>query len=153
MSRSVISVICLFSLIFIGSYTVVAGGDPEGELCVPLGYLTLEPPDEDSARRSAVDFPHAVHFQYNCLTCHHKWDKTDELNGCMTSGCHDLEETPEKASADEAILFYKKAYHDLCIGCHKEIKAKNRAMAKSGNLGGRIAKAGPTGCVQCHPKE
>lgn len=52
------------------------------------------------------------------------------------------------------IRYFKKAYHDMCIGCHKEIKKKNKALeASKASLGEKLAPTGPTGCNQCHPKE
>ena len=42
-------------------------------------------------------------------------------------------------------------YHELCIGCHKDLKLKNKNLATSTAPSGKDAsKAGPTGCVKCH---
>ncbi len=131
----------------------------DDEMCVPLGEITLEPL-ADEAKRSSVVFPHAVHFSYSCQECHHQWDNASAVQSCTTSGCHELTEAPKlengKPDTDpgEQIMYYKKAYHDMCIGCHKEIKKKNKAMeAKKASLGEKLLPAGPTGCNQCHPKE
>ncbi len=131
----------------------------DDEMVVPLGEITLEPL-VDEGKRSAVAFPHGVHFSYSCEECHHQWDYTSAIQSCTTSGCHDLTEAPRDDDGklvkdkDEQILYYKKAYHDMCIGCHKEIKKKNKAMeAKKASLGEKLLPTGPTGCNQCHPKE
>jgi len=154
MHKKLIVVICLIGLIIGAGYTLATGSEEDEDLVVPTGYLTLEAPGDVEARRAPVDFPHGQHFDFNCKTCHHTWDKSAEINGCMTSGCHDLEKAPKKAKAKEAVSYYKTAYHGLCIGCHKEIKANNKKLAMTKATGtAKLAKTGPTGCVQCHPKE
>jgi len=131
----------------------------DDEMCVPLGEIIIEPL-VDEAKRSSVAFPHGVHFSYSCQECHHQWDNESEILSCTTSGCHDLTEAPKMENGkpvkdpDEKILYYKKAYHDMCIGCHKEIKKANKAMeAKKASLGEKLLPTGPTGCNLCHPKE
>jgi hypothetical protein len=154
MRKSVLLVtVVLMSLIW-GTLLVA-----DDEMCVPMGEITIEPLVED-AKRSAVAFPHAVHFSYACQECHHEWDNTSVIQSCTTSGCHDLLEAPKTDDGkpvkdpDLKILYYKKAYHDLCIGCHKDIKQKNKAMEASlVDLDEKLPPAGPTSCKQCHPKE
>jgi hypothetical protein len=131
----------------------------EEELCIPLGELTLSPPDEVDQKRSSVEFPHSVHFGYACQQCHHTWSGEAEVKGCSTLECHDQLSTPknpETGATDPAmaIKYYKKAYHQLCIGCHKEIKEKNKELELAKEvLEQDLAKTGPTGCIKCHPKE
>lgn len=129
------------------------------EMCVPMGDIDLKPLTEE-AKRAEVAFPHAVHFDYACQECHHKWNGKAPIVGCATSGCHDLTAAPKtkegKPVKDPAlkIRYYKKAYHDMCIGCHKAIKVKNKKMESAkASLGQKLAATGPTGCNQCHPKE
>lgn len=131
----------------------------DDEMCVPIGEITIEPLT-DEAKRSEVTFPHAMHFNYSCQTCHHKWDNKSIISSCTTSGCHDLDKTPKmengKPVKDPVLQarYYKKAYHDMCIGCHKEIKKRNKAIeASKASLGEKLPPTGPTGCNQCHPKE
>ena len=125
----------------------------EEEMVVPLGTIELSAPEDVEATRSAVAFPHAQHFDFACNVCHHEWTYDDpESLGCMTSGCHDVTEAPKDKS--EAMLYFKNAYHASCIGCHKEIKAKNKAMEMSKrSVEGNLARTGPTSCNACHPKE
>ncbi len=124
-------------------------------LCIPMGTIVLEPPEGVVPKRSAVTFRHPVHYQYSCQTCHHDWAGEAQITGCMTSGCHDLIESPVKTGdldRDEAVRYYKNAYHDMCIGCHAEIHARNKEAERSlipGKV--RLMRSGPTGCVQCHP--
>jgi hypothetical protein len=131
----------------------------EEELCIPLGELPLSPPEGVAQKRSSVDFPHSVHFDYACQKCHHTWSGEAEVKGCSTSECHDQLTTPknpETGTPDPAmaIRYYKKAYHQLCIGCHKEIKEKNKELELAKEvLEQDLARTGPTGCIKCHPKE
>lgn len=153
----ILVVLCI--LLIAGSAVVLASQDTDDTLCFPTGFITLEPPDSVEPKRSPVEFPHSVHFDFSCKTCHHTWDGGGELYSCSTSECHDLAKAPQKtgqgkADEDLAVRYYKKAFHDLCIGCHKDIKKKNREMAVSGKmLQDKLMKAGPTGCVKCHPKD
>ena len=131
----------------------------EDEMCVPMGEIALEPISA-KPERSEVYFPHAEHFGYNCQVCHHTWDKTTPIVGCTTSGCHDLAEPPitngNRPVKDPLvqIQYFRNAFHELCIGCHKDIKKQNRATEASKlALGEKLSPAGPTSCLACHPKE
>jgi hypothetical protein len=138
--------------------TVPVSADDD-ELCIPLGSWELDPPDGVDQKRSSVEFPHSTHFGYKCQQCHHTWSGEAEVLSCSTSGCHDQLATPVdeetgKADPEKAIQYYKKAYHGLCLGCHKEIKERNKELELSKEvLEEDLAKTGPTGCVKCHPKE
>lgn len=129
------------------------------QMCVPMGNITLAPLTDD-AKRTEVSFPHAVHFSNACQVCHHKWDGQSKIKSCNTSACHDLRKAPKtkdnKPVKDRlvSIRYYKNAYHDMCISCHKEIKIKNKAMeASKASLDEALPATGPTGCNRCHPKE
>ena len=120
------------------------------ELCVPLGTITLSAPQGVEAKRSAVDFPHAAHFSINCKDCHHTWEYGNDDMSCMTSGCHDESQAPKKG---DKIAYFKEAYHKACIGCHKTIQKRNKALELSkSSVQGQLEKTGPTSCVACHPK-
>jgi hypothetical protein len=131
----------------------------DDEMCVPLGEITLSPLVQE-AKRAEVAFPHAAHFNYSCQECHHKWDKTSAIQSCTTAGCHDLQAPPTmddgKPIKDPKmkVRYFRNAYHEKCIGCHKEIKMENKAMeATKTALGEKLSPTGPTSCGQCHPKE
>jgi hypothetical protein len=135
--------------------TVIA----EDEMCVPMDDITIEPLTDD-AKRSEVEFPHAVHFSYSCQQCHHSWNLAEPIVGCTTSGCHDLDALPVDENGkpvkakEQSIRYYKNAYHEMCIGCHKDIKVQNKASEESMKaLGQTLPAAGPTGCNLCHPKD
>lgn len=131
----------------------------EDQMIVPMGDIALEPLAAE-AKRPAVTFPHAVHFDYACQTCHHKWGGQEPIVGCTTSGCHDLTELPRNDAGQPimeetiAIRYYKNAYHELCIGCHKKIKIENRKLETSKMpVGEKLTLPGPTGCTECHIPE
>lgn len=136
----------------------LAIGSEAEEMTLPLGEITISAPEDVEAKRSAVTFPHSVHFDYACNRCHHMWEYDAEVQSCSTEGCHDASISPQKAAADgeeiEAYQYYKSAYHSMCIGCHKEIKANNAKLERSmGKLPEQLPATGPTGCIECHPKE
>lgn len=148
-----------FMVMVLVCITLYIGSNIEGlnaeEMCIPMGSITLSAPDSVEAKRSEVEFPHGVHFGYSCASCHHTWTGTEPIVSCQTSGCHDLAATPKdkKGKEQDAVRYYKTAYHTLCIGCHKDIDTKNKDMAMSAQAAEeKIAATGPTGCVVCHPK-
>jgi hypothetical protein len=159
MQKAGILLVCFVIAIIGGSVLVVSGEEDNGEMCVPLGTIELEPPDGVEQKRASVEFPHSRHFRFECQTCHHKWKGTDQIKGCMTSGCHEVQIAATKSKQGpplrtEEIRYFKKAYHELCIGCHKVMRLKNRKIEMSGEkLDGPLPSPGPTSCMECHPKE
>lgn len=154
-----ISVLCLILAVIFGNAMVVSG-ESEGEtMCIPLGIIPLDPPEEVEAKRPPIPFPHSRHFAYTCITCHHQWEMDAPIENCTTSGCHDGTESPIKAGGgkvdeDLMINYFKTAYHKLCIGCHREMKAENAKLEKSGRiLKSKLPNVGPTSCNGCHVKE
>lgn len=135
-----------------------ATGSEAEVMTVPMGVITISPPEGVEAKRSPVDFPHSLHFDYACNVCHHMWEYDAEVLNCSTEGCHDAIVSPLKAAAEgeeiEAYQYYKTAYHSMCISCHKEIKMKNEKLERTmGKQPDQLAATGPTGCIECHPKE
>lgn len=135
-----------------------ATGSEAEEMTVPMGEITISAPEDVEAKRASVEFPHSTHFDYACSRCHHMWEYDAEIQSCSTEGCHDASLSPLKAAAEgdeiEAYQYYKTAYHGLCIGCHKEIKVSNAKLERTmGKLPEQLAATGPTGCIECHPKE
>jgi len=148
-------------IITFGFTLIVSGQDAVDEICVPMGSFSIEPPEGVTARRPSVEFPHSSHFDYSCKTCHHKWDFEGPIVGCTTSGCHDAVEPikkSEKPSGDQLVAtrYYKDAYHQQCLECHKEINKQNLLAEKKLRLsdaGTKIRKAGPLNCKGCHKEE
>ena len=157
--HKILTVLLCMTIMVVGGISLGMAGEEaasnsEETMCIPLGVLSLEPPDTVEAKRSPVDFPHTLHFNLACMECHHQWTAEEEpIQSCGTSGCHELDAPPDPDSGDDAIMYYKNAFHDLCLGCHREIKALNKKVAMT--LGGseeQMQTTGPTGCILCHPK-
>ena len=154
-----LGVLCLVLAVIFGNAMVVTGQSDAEEMCIPMGIIPLKPLEGVEAKRTPVDFHHPTHFDFNCQTCHHKWETSEPIAGCTTTDCHDVAEAPKKSGAgaidkDLAARYYKTAYHGLCISCHKEMKIQNEALEISGRvLTENLPNTGPTGCIQCHPKE
>jgi len=154
-----IGVLCLILAVIFGNAMVVSGESEDETMVVPMGIIQLEPPEDVEAKKTSVDFPHATHFEFNCITCHHQWELDEPVTSCATSGCHDGIVAPTKAENGEmdedlAISYYKTAFHQMCIGCHKEMKAQNKKLEMSGQtLKDKLPNTGPTGCINCHLKE
>ncbi|MDX1707882.1 MAG: cytochrome c3 family protein [Desulfobacterales bacterium] len=159
MQKVVFSLVCFVMAIICGSVMVVSGQEDAEDMCVPMGTIELGAPDGVEQKRSPVGFPHARHFDFECQTCHHTWDNTSQIQGCMTAGCHDAKEAATKTKQGaplraEEIRYFKKAYHESCIGCHKIMKLRNQKIEMSGKkLDGPLPNPGPTSCIGCHPKE
>ncbi|MGD2037128.1 MAG: cytochrome c3 family protein [Desulfobacterales bacterium] len=159
MQKAGILLVCFLIAIICGSVPAVSAEEDADEMCVPLGTIELAAPDGVEQKRAPVEFPHSLHFKFECQTCHHTWEGATQINGCMTSGCHDAKVAATKSkqglpSRAEEIRYFKKAYHEQCIGCHKIMKLKNRKIEMSGKkLEEPLPATGPTSCVQCHPRE
>ncbi len=111
MKRGVLTVVLI--LIFAFTLTAIAASK------APSGKLTLKLTGKKDAT-----FDHTAHESRveNCQTCHHKDAAGAELK---CTGCHTA------AGKDDAIAG-KKAFHKMCMGCHKK--------------GGK----GPKSCKGCH---
>ena len=150
-------VVLLIGLVACASLGIAVAGDEE--MCVPMGVIPLGPPDSVEAKRATVEFQHSRHFVLACNTCHHTWEGAEPVTGCMTTGCHDLDTLPRKENSkaidkDLAFRYYKNAYHGQCIGCHKAMKLEIQEMANTlAGIDGELPTTGPTGCIECHPKE
>jgi len=125
---------------------------------LPVGILTVSAPRGVVPLRSPVTFPHSLHFDYSCKTCHHTWDGLTPVKSCATSGCHDQAAIPKDkekkaASPTPDLRYFREAYHQNCITCHKRLETKRRQLEKSGRvLKAPLPATGPTGCIGCHPR-
>jgi len=156
-------VVVVFAAVVLFSGNFLAAADKNAQptdetMCIPMGTITLKPPEGATVKRTPVEFPHSTHFNFTCRTCHHKWTATEKVKSCMTAGCHSLAKLPPAGSQKAAAAtirtrYYKNAFHGLCIKCHKKIRAKNQLLAASTQLlEEKPSPVGPTGCVKCHPK-
>lgn len=126
---------------------------------IPIRTIFIGPPGNTIPRKPLANFPHPVHFNYSCKTCHHTWDGYKRIRSCTASGCHGAIKVPGEDTAPGGELTsnirnYKVAYHNMCLGCHRRIKVKNKQLAASRSIiGESVAAFGPTNCRGCHQKE
>jgi hypothetical protein len=161
MGKSMMAFVALFTVLTAGGLIAVAENREAtmDAIYVPVGRLVLAPPVGVTPKRSAVAFPHSRHFGYTCKTCHHKWNGNSAVQSCTASRCHDQLSASVNTNKmlryrPESIGYYKYAFHKKCIGCHKEIKAHNAKLERSrATLREPLQATGPTGCVECHPRE
>ncbi len=152
-------VLCFTWIAILGATVNVSGEEAGETMCVPMGQILIKPPEGIEAKKSPVPFPHSRHFVTECKECHHKWTGEAKIQNCTAPGCHDLIEPPEKPKkylsySEVSIKYYKYAYHQMCIGCHKEIKMTNRAIEMSYKIvKDQLPAAGPSGCKECHSGE
>ncbi len=142
-----ITIVLISAVFFTGSLVIA------DQICIPVGNIPMEAPEGVDAQRAKVIFPHSDHFGDKCQKCHHTWDGESPVSSCMAKGCHDQTTAPEKSLVkgeytDEALKYYKYAYHLQCKNCHLEIDEKNK-IANSDD----VQDNGPTGCNGCHPKD
>lgn len=129
---------------------------PDGSMTVPLGEMVIEPPEGVEAKRGAVNFPHGLHFQFACQSCHHDWDGESDIETCTS--CHD--ETEPTGSRNiknpDNVMYFLAAYHNVCVDCHRETANQQKELEKkieAGEIPEKMAghiKAGPVNCTGCH---
>ncbi|MBW2670513.1 MAG: cytochrome c3 family protein [Deltaproteobacteria bacterium] len=154
MYRIQVGILCLVMVFVFGLALNVAGQDksePEAaveDMCVPMGVIELKPDPSVEQKKSSVEFDHGKHFNYDT-----------KIANCSTSDCHDLLKAPKRPTkylvyTKEGIKYYKYAYHQNCIGCHKEIKVERKRLENVYLAAKKeLPKTGPTSCKECHPKE
>lgn len=161
MLRVRIGLLCLVIMLISGVALEAVGQNATKKndtMCVPMGDIVIAPPAAVAKHRSPVAFPHSRHFGAECKTCHHKWEGNAKIRNCTTSGCHDQQTPPATQTEylkypDSSIKYFKYAFHSQCVGCHKDIKQKRKAMEMSQvSLKGTLPATGPTSCSECHPK-
>lgn len=97
--------------------------------------------------KPVISFTHKKHneeYKIDCKECHHiyeegknVWKIGDEAKKC--GSCHNKEGKPPKdVKEKEKILYLMEAIHQNCLGCHKEVKKKDKE------------KDVPTACPKCH---
>lgn len=165
MYRIRVGILCLVVALVFGMVLEVSGQNKEEskpaikEMCVPMGVIVLKPDPSIKPKKSPVEFNHSKHFSYDCRTCHHKWEGKAKVPNCTTAKCHDLLKSPKKPTrylsyTEEGIKYYKYAYHQNCIGCHKKEKMKRKKLEMTYKAPEKeTPPVVPTSCTECHPKE
>lgn len=111
-------------------------------LLIAVAPIAAEAPesttiDDCVSKKSAVEFPHAAHFEVTeCSTCHHTQEGLTADSGEAVKPCGECHTSPEAAETPDCsqMSLKKNPYHITCVGCHKE------------------QGAGPAKCDECHPK-
>lgn len=89
----------------------------------------------------SADFPHKAEKGSECAICHHK---RSEATGApilvKCSVCHRNQGDPRNPrNRDMDELHMERAFHELCIGCHRASNEKAVARCKA-----------PVACGECH---
>ena len=134
-------------------------GDTVDAIILPVGTLTISAPRGIQPRRAPVPFPHSRHFDFNCKTCHHKWDGFVPVRSCAATDCHDrttsvMQDNPQVGPNSIDVGYYKNAYHKRCIACHRRLFEEREEQAKKVTvIRETLPRTGPTGCIGCHPRD
>ncbi|WP_291321381.1 cytochrome c3 family protein [Desulfonatronospira sp.] len=99
-------------------------------------WMLYAPEEYGEMDYGPVPFSHTVHGDFECGECHHDdtgqpLTEDDKIIGCMEAGCHDMAVAEEPEDEDD-IRYFEKAYHDQCMGCHRDMGE------------------GPVACFDCH---
>ncbi|MGV8074975.1 MAG: cytochrome c3 family protein [Syntrophobacteraceae bacterium] len=101
----------------------------------PPKTITLKAGDASSQTSSAVTFPHKKHAekqQIACDKCHHApkdgvntWKRGDPVAKCESCHTQPTMQGEQRPPHDQKNLNLTLAFHNRCLGCHKEEK-KNK---------------------------
>jgi hypothetical protein len=102
-------------------------------LAMPFLTLPLQSVPLQADSRLPLVFPHLLHSDTNCVTCHHNVaDGTPGPNACIA--CH-------RGPRSDLVLSVQPRFHRFCEGCHRERQLEGRPH-------------GPLrACGACHPAD
>lgn len=101
-------------------------------LAMPFLTLPLQSVPLQADSRLALIFPHHLHSDTNCVTCHH-----NVVDGTGSDTCIACHREPRR----DLVLSVQPRFHRFCEGCHLE-----RQM--EGNRHGPVR-----ACGACHPAD
>jgi len=87
-----------------------------------------------SSKPKPAFFPHRKHQEaFGCAECHHgmadgkqvPYQENQEIGKCES--CHNPDVLGGKMAGKEKLDTFKGAAHTNCLGCHKEVAAKDEA--------------------------
>lgn len=94
--------------------------------------ITLE--TTGSAKPKPATFPHKLHQDsISCAECHHGMADgkqvpfTEGMEVGKCESCHNSDVLAGKTAGKEKLDTFKGAAHTNCLGCHKEVAAKDEA--------------------------
>ncbi len=113
---------------------------------ITMDYNAYEKRMFKTSNRNFVEFPHeqhAMNFEISCDKCHHiDIEMGDNVKQCVE--CHiELKATKKNR---KSMLLLRNAYHESCIGCHKEFNIE------AGDPQGFNESSPPTSCSECHTR-
>jgi hypothetical protein len=116
-------------LIAAGVYGLAVAGDEEGTVLIQNEY--------SKRLKNPVTLSHKKHievYKIECTECHHAWKKEERDEPQKCAECHTEEGEGKK-------LGTKRAYHKLCMDCHKGLKKESKPCGPT------------TKCSGCHPSK
>ena len=120
-------------------------GYTESEIPYVFKYSLSKP---DKNYKHSVIFNHSKHAMENkitCVSCHHELEPGAEAVEESCLDCHGSKairnQRNRNIAKEEKVRTYLIVLHDMCVECHKEIKANNP-----------YAKV-PVACWRCHVRK
>ena len=143
MSNKIILIKCILSIIALSYYGL---GYAESEIPYVFKYSFST---HSKNYEHSVIFNHSKHVMENkitCVDCHHQLEPGAEAIEKNCIDCHGTKairnnQQTRRSSNDKKARPYLIVLHDMCIGCHKEVKANN-SYSKV-----------PVSCWRCHIRE
>jgi len=117
------------ALLFGGLVTMSSADTDKGQGPEEITLVTT-----DSAKPKPAHFPHWAHqAAFPCAECHHgmadgkqvPYAEGQEIKKCES--CHNAEVLAGKKAGKEKLDTFKGAAHTNCLGCHKEVAAKDES--------------------------
>jgi len=88
---------------------------------------------------------HAMDYKITCVDCHHQLEPGAKVVEENCLDCHGAKairnnQQTRRIPKEKRVQRYLKVLHDMCIGCHKEVKANNPYSRM------------PVSCWRCHTR-
>lgn len=105
-----------------------------GQICGQEDEMMLEHKEVfEEPQRPPVDFSHATHCEeLECTDCHHIYEGIGAERENVWAGEEQKCSDCHKLMTEDKKLDLRKAFHENCTGCHREMKK------------------GPVTCGECH---
>jgi hypothetical protein len=101
-------------------------------LAMPFMTLRLQSVPFEADSRLPLTFPHPLHSDTNCVTCHH--NAVDGTGSTACVACH-------REPRSDLVMSVQPRFHRFCEGCHLERQREGK-------------RHGPVrACGACHPAD